>query len=139
MRGIFADSFHWIALASPADAWHAEARRLTEALAGVPLITTEEVLIEFLNWFSKRGSASRRQGAALVRGIMGLAHVQVMPQTHEGFVAALDLYEKRMDKQYSMTDCISMNTMRSLGISEVLTHDEHSRQDGFHILFERTH
>ena len=61
--------------------------------------------------------------------------VQVIPQDHESFVAGLNLYEKRLDKGYSLTDCISMNTMNQLEILEVLTHDQHFTQEGFIILF----
>jgi predicted nucleic acid-binding protein len=61
--------------------------------------------------------------------------VQVIPQDHESFVAGLNLYEKRLDKGYSLTDCISMNTMNQLEIIEVLTHDQHFTQEGFIILF----
>jgi predicted nucleic acid-binding protein len=61
--------------------------------------------------------------------------VQIAPQTHESFLAGLTLYAARLDKRYSMTDCISMQAMRSVGITEVLTHDEHITQEGFTILF----
>jgi G:T-mismatch repair DNA endonuclease (very short patch repair protein) len=40
----------------------------------------------------------------------------------------------RPDKGYSLTDCISMETMRAEGIREILTHDNHSTQEGFAIL-----
>jgi predicted nucleic acid-binding protein len=46
----------------------------------------------------------------------------------------LGLYEKRLDKGYSLTDCISMNTMRRLSIDTVLTNDRHFVQEGFRIL-----
>jgi predicted nucleic acid-binding protein len=36
---------------------------------------------------------------------------------------------------YSLTDCISMDTMRQLGIAEVLTNDRHFEQEGFRALF----
>jgi predicted nucleic acid-binding protein len=47
----------------------------------------------------------------------------------------LKLYQQRLDKGYSLTDCISMNTMRKSGITEVLTHDLHFTQEGFIIVF----
>jgi predicted nucleic acid-binding protein len=46
-----------------------------------------------------------------------------------------DLYGQRSDKGYSLTDCISMAIMRQMGIADVLTHDKHFTQEGFHILF----
>jgi predicted nucleic acid-binding protein len=44
------------------------------------------------------------------------------------------LYPARLDKGYSLTDCISMNVMRRDGLSEVLTNDEHFTQEGFRCL-----
>ena len=61
--------------------------------------------------------------------------MQVLPQTSAGFAAALTLYEARPDKGYSLTDCRSMLAMKSLGLSDVLTHDHHFTQEGFTILF----
>ena len=43
----------------------------------------------------------------------------------------LTLYETRPDKGYSLTDCISMTTMRQESITEVLTHDDHFTREGF--------
>ena len=45
------------------------------------------------------------------------------------------MYKARPDKGYSLTDCISMNTMRAEGMAEVLTNDVHFRQEGFRALF----
>jgi predicted nucleic acid-binding protein len=50
------------------------------------------------------------------------------------FLDGLTLYESRPDKSYSLTDCIAMNVMRKRGITDVLTHDAHFTQEGFHIL-----
>ena len=56
-----------------------------------------------------------------------------LPQTSADFHAALALYESRLDKDYSLTDCRSMVALRALGISEVLTNDHHFTQEGFTI------
>ncbi len=45
-------------------------------------------------------------------------------------------YGKRLDKSYSLTDCISMIVMQQMGITEVLTHDKHFAQEGFTLLFQ---
>ena len=135
MRRIFADTLYWLALANPRDQWHDAAKRLSASLTGLSLVTTEEVLIEFLTWFSNHGPQGRSHAGTTVRTILRDSASHVVPQTHEGFLTALDLYEQRPDKRYSMTDCISMQTMRSMGLTEVLTHDEHFTQEGFRILF----
>ena len=59
----------------------------------------------------------------------------IIPQTRELFLAGLTLYEARPDKEYSLTDCMSMHMMRREGLTEVLTNDRHFTQEGFHILF----
>ena len=41
----------------------------------------------------------------------------------------------RPDKGYSLTDCISMQTMRREGLTEILTNDRHFEQEGFRALF----
>jgi len=45
------------------------------------------------------------------------------------------LYAARPDKGYSLTDCISMQTMRRKGLVEVFTNDLHFEQEGFRALF----
>jgi predicted nucleic acid-binding protein len=62
--------------------------------------------------------------------------LQVIPQNRESFREGFELYRRRSDKEYSLTDCISMTVMQRLKISEVLTHDNHFKQEGFIILFE---
>ena len=62
--------------------------------------------------------------------------LQVIPQNRESFLQGFELYRHRPDKEYSLTDCISMTVMQRLKIGEVLTHDNHFKQEGFRILFE---
>ena len=47
------------------------------------------------------------------------------------FKGGLALYERRPDKKYSLTDCITMNVMKREGIKEILTNDHHFAQEGF--------
>jgi predicted nucleic acid-binding protein len=70
----------------------------------------------------------------LVRSLQSTANVTVLPQSRDGFLTGLNLYAARPDKEYSLTDCISMETMRQEGITDILTHDNHFTQEGFTIL-----
>ena len=54
-----------------------------------------------------------------------------MPRRRSSFLNGLTLYSARPDKGYSLTDCISMVTMRQEGLHQVLTHDDHFSQEGF--------
>jgi predicted nucleic acid-binding protein len=132
---IFADSFYWIALANAKDQWHTRVSAWESANQTARLVTTEEILSEVLTWFAKTGPNGRKDAADDVRDILADANTTVLPQTSHDFMAALALYESRLDKGYSLTDCRSMNAMRDLGISEVLTNDHHFTQEGFTILF----
>lgn len=69
--------------------------------------------------------------ASTVRKALTNPLVTVLPQSHQSFLSGLVLYEARPDKQYSLTDCVSMEAMRSEGITEVLTNDNHFAQEGF--------
>lgn len=135
MRTIFADTFYWAALFNPRDEWHLTVKSFSKNLVLVDLITTDEVLTEFLNFFSAY-DIKIRQSAIQIQNILQNDFVQVIPQSHNTFLAGIELYRQRADKGYSFTDCISMQTMKQLGITEVLTHDRHFTQEGFNILFE---
>jgi len=61
--------------------------------------------------------------------------VTVLAQSHITFLGGLELYEQRLDKGYSLTDCIAMVSMKQIGVNQILTHDHHFTQEGFTILF----
>jgi predicted nucleic acid-binding protein len=132
---IFADSFYWIALANPADVWHQTATHFSQNNSVTLLVTTDEVLIEFLNYFSASGERKRSVVANMFEETMSHSRVLVTPQTRESLLRGFDLYKARADKGYSLTDCISMTMMRERNIKEILTHDRHFVQEGFSALF----
>jgi predicted nucleic acid-binding protein len=134
MRTLFADTFYWTALINSSDDWHQQVMVLTSSLRLTQIVTTEEVLLEVLNFFCNQGIRSRKQAVELVSDVLDNPDVEVMEQTHQSFITGLALYQNRLDKGYSLTDCISMQAMRQLGITEVLTHDKHFTQEGFVIL-----
>jgi predicted nucleic acid-binding protein len=134
MRTVFADTHYWIALANPKDEWHARAMEASASLQPLRIVTTDEVLVEFLAYFSNFGFDARKLAVRLVHTILDNANVRVVPQTHESFLAGFQLYESRLDEAYSLTDCVSMETMRAHHLAEVLTHDEHFAEEGFVVL-----
>jgi predicted nucleic acid-binding protein len=132
---LFADTFYWIALLDPHDAFHAAAHAYSGALGPVCLVTTDEVFDEVLMFFAGTGPFWRGKAAATVHTARQDPNVLVLPQTRADFDAALALYQARPDKGYSLTDCRSMLALRALGLTEVLTNDHHFTQEGFTILF----
>ena len=100
-------------------------------------VTTDEVLTEFLAALSKGGPRVRRAAAQTVRAILSNPTIRVMPQSRASFGNALDRYEARADKEYSLQDCVSMNVMEAESIREILTNDHHFEQEGFTVLMRR--
>lgn len=137
MKAVFADTLYWYGLANPRDQWHRPAVQARVQLGDILLVTTEEVLTEFLAAMSGGGEFLRRTGVEMVQTIFADRTTQVVPQTHFSFLRGLELYAKRLDKTYSLTDCISMNTMREGGIADILTNDHHFTQEGFHVLIPK--
>ena len=134
---VFADTFYWLAISSPTDQWRESVLKIVATIENLSLVTTEEVLTEFLAGMAGRGDYQRSLAIRMVRSILTDEEVTVLPQTHETFLDGLDLYERRVDKGYSLTDCISMNACRQETITEVLTSDHHFAQEGFIVLISR--
>lgn len=136
MREVFADTHYWIAIINPSDQWAAAAKTAKDKLGTVRLVTTDEVLTEFLTALALYGEHLRQIAVRATRAILQNPNVSVVPQTRQSFLEGVDLYEGRKDKQYSLTDCISMATMKNRGIAEVLTNDHHFVQEGFVVLIK---
>ncbi len=134
MRAIFVDTNYLVALFQESDQWHERAKTAENLVEGLSYVTTDAVLCELLNHFSKFGAQTRRGIAAAVHEVLTDPDFIVLEQTRAAFLSGLELYESRLDKGYSLTDCISMNTCRELAIKEILTHDRHFEQEGFKIL-----
>jgi predicted nucleic acid-binding protein len=130
MNRTFADTVYWVARINPRDQWHGA----YQAIGVLKLVTTDEVLDEVLAHFSAFGPAMRTRAAAIIRHILNHPDIEVVPQSRQTFLDALVLYEARPDKDYSLTDCASMATMRAQGLTEVLTRDAHFAQEGFALL-----
>ena len=137
MKVVFADSLYWIAIARPGDPWASSASKARGLLGDVQIVTTDEVLTEFLTALCGGGPKLRHRAASIVREIIANPNVRVIPQSRDSFLDGLTLYELRGDKEYSLTDCVSMNAMRSESIAEVLTNDHHFEQEGFTVLMNR--
>jgi predicted nucleic acid-binding protein len=134
MRQVYADTVYWIALANPLDQWHPLAVRAGRTLRGATIVTSEEILTEFLAHFSGQGRTMREGAARYAGRVLNNPGIIVRPQTHQSFLDGFALYQARPDKAYSLTDCISMAAMRQEGITDILAHDNHFTQEGFTIL-----
>ena len=135
MTALFADTFYWVALADFTDSAHRRALAFAIEHEGSPIVTTDEVLVEYLTFFATAHERMRRKAVTHAQRILDDPDVRVIPQSRESFLTGMALYGARPDKGYSLTDCISMQTMRREGLTEVLTNDRHFEQEGFRALF----
>jgi predicted nucleic acid-binding protein len=139
MNAVFADTFFWIAFTNVQDQAQERAKSFARSAAPSAIIfTTEEVLTEYLNYFAGRGLKFRERAALNVESILENPTVRVLGQTSGSFQAGLTLYRARLDKGYSLTDCVPMEAMRSEGIIDVLTNDAHFEQEGFRAIFRES-
>jgi predicted nucleic acid-binding protein len=134
VSAVFADTFYWIALTNRRDSAHRAVMDQTRTLAPRSVVTSDEVLTEFLA-FCASDATLRNAACRAVNGLLSDPDIRVLPQSRTSFLEGLALYTSRPDKGYSLTDCISMQTMRREGLTEVLTNDRHFEQEGFRRLF----
>jgi predicted nucleic acid-binding protein len=133
MKSYFADTSLFVAFLNPRDEYHEPAVEYIRDESN-SLTTTSWVLVELGNFVAK--SRTRRRFVPFVRDLGEDPLVEVVPPTADLLELALDLYHRRPDKHWSMTDCISFLVMRERGLSEALTTDHHFVQAGFKILLK---
>ncbi len=131
MRFIFADTGYWVALLNPGDNLHKKAIQLAQSLQPIHIVTSEVVLTEVLNDFSKRGEYLRDVASELIQDLRLHPNTTIVPQSSQQFEQAFTLYTQRKDKQWSHTDCVSFNIMEENKITEALAYDKHFIQAGF--------
>ncbi len=129
MPEYLADTWYFVALANRFDAQHAAALRLEPLVARNRVVTHDGVLSEVLSFFSGSGAFGRQRATGVVRD--ALRTLRVLPADRRLFLAALDRYAARLDKEYSLVDCMSMVLMERRGTTHVLTNDHHFSQAGF--------
>lgn len=134
MKSVFADADYWVALLHPAEQLHEKAKRVSERLRPIRIVTSEMVLAEVLNSLGKRGEPVRSKACDAVKQMRLNPNVTIIPQTSAQFGEALSFYCGHTDKQWGQTDCASFLIMREAGLTEALTYDKHFQQAGFKAL-----
>jgi len=134
MTAYFVETWFFIAYLRESDPHHHAATRLARTLREASFVTHDGVLSELLALFSGHGDLWRKHVAAFVRDALRNEQLKVAPLNRHLFEEALTLYERRLDKEYSLVDCASMRLMIRRGITAVLTNDHHFAQEGFTLL-----
>ena len=132
MGQYFVDTWYLIALFNRHDGDSSAAQQIGRRFRSAAFFTHEAIFSEFLAYFSAYGRHNRDGAVHFVRELM--QRWVVAPAGHDLFMASVDLYGRRLDKEYSLVDCMSMILMRERGITHVLTNDHHFGQEGFTIV-----
>lgn len=131
MKRVFADANYFVALLNPRDDCHAAALVAQNDLAAAHLVTTDEVLAEFLTFFCELGPQAKNAAVQVVEGLRKNARVTVVEQSRATFDGGLGRYKRFADKKWSIADCVSFELMTRDSIAEALTNDRHFEQAGF--------
>jgi predicted nucleic acid-binding protein len=132
MAVYFADSSFWIALVDRRDAHHAQALEWSLNTGG-RIVTTEAVLLETINTFSR--PHWRDKVIALVEHIESRDDIEIVRFSEALWDGGWELFRRRPDKSWSLTDCLSFELMKARAISDALTADSHFQQAGFRAIF----
>ena len=131
MNAVFADAGYWIALFNPRDRLHDIATAVSQTTQNQSIVTSQLVLMEFLNYYASLGQIFRQQAVEVVRNLQQYPNIEIVPLSDEQFEAALTMYAQRQDKTWGLIDCASFLIMQQRRITEALAYDEHFTQAGF--------
>ncbi len=129
MSRVFADTHFYIALLSRGDADHARADEFLSQGKCAEVVTTAGVLLELADGMS--GVRVRERCARFIAGLRASKTTKLIALSDEIVERGLALYRSRLDKEWSLTDCISFVVMADEGLTEALTGDRHFEQAGF--------
>ena len=106
---ILLDTGYFIALFTPEDNLYE--RAVTWSLhVNEPLLVTEYILLECVNSFSRL--KDRSSAHVLIEHVRSDPACEVVPASSKLFEAGMQMHRKRLDKEWSLTDCISFTLMR---------------------------
>jgi predicted nucleic acid-binding protein len=128
MITVFADTFYYLALLSEDDASHPRAVEYARTYKG-RVLTTEWILTEIEDGLAPPDT--RHAFVTLRQQLRKDANLSIVPATSELFEQGCDLFERRPDKGWSLTDCISFVVMEEHGVTDALTGDHHFEQAVF--------
>ena len=128
MNAVFADTYFFLALLNKREAQHRSSVDISKD-PHVNLVTTEWVLAEFGDAYS--APQDRSDFAEMYRTLATNPRVKIVPADTQLFQRGVDFFERRPDKNWTLTDCISFVVMQDEEIREALTADRHFEQAGY--------
>ena len=127
----FLDTAGLVGRFSPGDDLHRSAVPAWNRLKAqrTPLLTTSLVLIEVGDFLSR---IADRSAALQIHDVLTRSpQVEIVQVTPEHERAAWELFERRPDEEWSLTDCVSFVVMQERNCRVAFTADRHFAQAGF--------
>lgn len=133
-RTVFVDTACLIALLDPRDALNGPALELAETLGSerARLVSSDAILIELANFFCR--TALRSEAIEWIGTLRAAGGWEITGIDRPLLARAEALYGRHRDKHWSLTDCLSMELMRSRRIRDAATSDRGFEQAGFRAL-----
>jgi hypothetical protein len=131
---VFVDSSALKAYYDRGDGYHVRASELMRRIAAketdiTGFVTTDYVLDEAITL--TRFAHSHAKAVELAEATMASRFVRVVFCDEELFSEGLHLFKERSDKEWSITDCVSFETMKRHSIGTAFAFDKHFKQAGF--------
>src|SRR5437879_5783703 len=131
MNEVFVDTSYWLAALNPQDTFHSQAMQLPRPSR---MVTTRAVQLEVMDALS---SPRRRAIAVQFWQDANKDPSLIIVAIDDSLLfRAVALFQSRVDKAWSLTDCISFVVMRERKITSALAHDHHFEQAGFQCLLK---
>ncbi|NLA32202.1 MAG: type II toxin-antitoxin system VapC family toxin [Methanomicrobiales archaeon] len=130
----FVDTVCWVALLNKNDNLHETAETIYKDRmeSGSRFVTTSSVLVETSNALCR--PAFKPSVIAFRRRLESSPRMEIVFVDPDLWSKGWNIYETRLDKAWSLTDCISLAVMKERGISDALTSDRHFVQAGYRAL-----
>ena len=130
----FMDTAYVLALLNQNDKYHERAKALLPSTRlADEVCVTEAIVIEIGNSLSR---SNRSIAIDFIESLYATPNVNIFPVDNSLLRCGIDLYHKRNDKEWGLTDCISFIVMEEQGLKEALTSDEHFQQAGFRAMLK---
>ncbi|MCL2646642.1 MAG: hypothetical protein FWD61_06500 [Phycisphaerales bacterium] len=133
MTPCFADTFFFLALLNANDClYHDQARQANRV--DRPILVSSWIFLELGDHLCDE--KNRPLFEQVLEAVRGDHRFEIAPADQSVLDAAIELYNNRPDKSWSLTDCTSFILMRLRGITEALTADRYFEQAGFTALLK---
>jgi hypothetical protein len=133
MKAVFADTSFYLAVLNPRDAVHVNAVQVGDRIAR-PVLLSDFILLELGNSLST--VRQRELFSRLVLHLRSHPNVRIIPASRDLLERGFQLFSRRVDKAWSLTDCTSFVVMQEEGLTDALTTDHHFEQAGFTVLLK---